>query len=74
VLESEYIAEGDDRILNPSLLQAYYLVNLEDPENPVHFEDVKECMDAHAEREAERDPGGVVQPEIEAFRYECEPE
>jgi hypothetical protein len=44
------------------------------PENPVHYEDVRECMEAHAAREGKRDPGGVVQTEIVSPRYECESE
>jgi hypothetical protein len=74
VPESQHITEGDDSILDPSLLSAYYLVNLEDPENPVHYEDARECMEARAAREGERDPGGVVQTEIVSLRYECESE
>jgi hypothetical protein len=72
--ESEYITEGEDSILDPSLLSACYLVNLEDPENPIHYEDVRECMEARAAREAGRDPGGVVQSEIGSLRHECESE
>jgi hypothetical protein len=66
------IMEGDDSALDNSLLSAYYLVNLEDPENPFYYEDARECMEARAVREAERNPGGVVQTEIVSHRYEYE--
>ena len=74
VPESQCITEGDESILNPSLLSAHCLVNLEDPENPVHYEDARECVEARAVREGERDPGGVVQTEIVSLRYDCESE
>ena len=41
---------GEEEILDPSLLEGYYLVDLADPENPVHFQDVAECIQAHENR------------------------
>jgi hypothetical protein len=48
----QYLRNGEEEILDPSLLEGHYLVDLADPINPVHFQDVAECILEHENRAA----------------------
>jgi len=50
IAPDQYLRSGEEKILDPSLLEGYYLVDLADPVNPVHFQDVAECIQAHEAR------------------------
>ena len=52
IAPDQCLRSGEEEILDPSLLEGYYLVDLADPVNPVHFQDVAECILAHENRAA----------------------
>jgi hypothetical protein len=40
----QYLRQNGEVILNRSVLEGYYLVNMIDPENHEHYDDVDQCM------------------------------
>ena len=50
----QYLRQNGEVILNRSVLEGYYLVNMIDPENHEHYDDVDQCMQAFQDREALR--------------------
>ena len=46
-----YLKEGDAKMLDPAQLRDYVLMNVTDPENTKHVDDVRVCIAAHEERE-----------------------